>query len=178
MKYDITLLNYSNKFNLFFNLSIKNYSSIPNLVFRNQIHLTLNAALAKFSVWQKVVINYSSPKTVKAYNPSYKFLKTSTLSYLKSGRKHTLKSFLIRSNFPVSKFRFSLTDLKWSTSKAVLSYIELSRFYLANQNTHLLYLYTYLQILSTSFSIKSINSSVLTDSIRYKRLFTQNLLTL
>jgi len=178
MKYDITLLNYSNKFNLFFILGIKHYSSIPNLTFLNQIHPTLNAAFVKFFVWQKVVINYSGPKTLKVCNPSYKFLKTSTLSYLKSGRKHTLKSFLIRSNLPVSKLQFSLTDLKWSTSKVVLSYIELSRFYLSNQNTHLLYLYTYLQILSAPFLIQPVNPLVLADSIKYKYLFTQNLLTL
>jgi len=178
MKYDITLLNYSNKFNLFFILGIKYCSSIPNLAFLNKVHPIFNAALIQLFVWQKIIINYSGSKTFKVSNSSCKFLKTSTLSYLKSGRKHTLKSFLIRSNLPVSKFQISLIDLKWSTSKAVLFYIELSKFYLSNQNTHLLYLYTYLQILSTSFSTKPINSLVSTDSIKYKYLFTQNLLTL
>ena len=178
MKYDITLLNYSNKFNLFFILGIKHCSSIPNLAFLNRVHLTFNTALVQLFVWQKVVINYSGSKTFKVYNSSYKFLKTSTLSYLKSGKKYALKSFLIRSNFPVSKFQINLIDLKWSTSKAVLFYIELSKFSLHNQNTHLLYLYTYLQTFSTSFSIKPINPLASTDSIKYKYLFTQNLLTL
>ena len=178
MKYDITLLNYSSKFNIFFILDINNYSSIQNLISHGNIKLVLTSAIVKLFVWQKTILNQVNCKTIRVLNPSYKSFKVSTFSYLKSTTRYTLKSYLIRSNSSVSKHYLSLTTLKWSTSKAILFYTTLSKFCSLNLLTYLLYFYTYLQISSIPFSVNNVTFPTSTASVKYKRLFTQNLLTL